>query len=175
MYLKEDMICEYLWYYRYPDIPSEESNLISNFDAWKLYPDFGLSKKWKIGPESEEGNQDYKPPAREYDGSGGDDFSTNNWNCVFQYFGAIRVELIDIPAFDPISLRWVSFERVDTENMRHFDVSLGGGFNYCLFSSLFGVSWFNLTKAYFSDGWFRVFSFIYGCFQTYGYLKMNGL
>jgi len=64
-----------------------------------------LSKKWKIGPESEEGNQDFKPPAREYDGSGGDDFSTNNWNCVFQYFGAIRVELIDIPAFDPISLR----------------------------------------------------------------------
>lgn len=49
--------------------------------------------------------QNYKPPAREYDGSGGDDFSTNNWNCVFQYFGAIRVELIDIPAFDPISLR----------------------------------------------------------------------
>ena len=32
-------------------------------------------------------------------------FSANNWNCVFQYFGAIRVELIDIPAFDPISLK----------------------------------------------------------------------
>ena len=163
------MMCECLWYYRYPDpdIPSKKSNLISNFDAWKLHSDFGLSKKWKIGPESEEGSQDYKPLAREYDGSGGDHFFREQLELRVSIFWGHTSRTHWYPGiwsnFPQMSFIWTSgYWKNET-----FWCFAGWWFQLLfIFIPKFGEMIQFDYFAYFSDGWFRVFSFIYGCFQT---------